>query len=96
MSVAGALIEAPRRPSQRGYDTAGISNLDRGWLSRRQAHGNLSNIQKKLDQSPLSSAIGFDHTRWATHGRSNETNAHPDATGWLAAILNGISENFAC
>src|SRR5215217_8392129 len=93
--VALQIVDALKRLEYRGYDSAGVATLeDGGRLERRRAEGKLGNLEVKLSKAPLSGAIGIGHTRWATHGRPNETNAHPHATEKLAVVHNGIIENF--
>jgi len=93
--VALQIVDALKRLEYRGYDSAGVATLEHGGrLERRRAEGKLGNLEVKLSKAPLSGAIGIGHTRWATHGRPNEVNAHPHATEKLAVVHNGIIENF--
>ena len=92
-SVSSSIINALKKLEYRGYDSAGISTLNNGFIDEKKCSGRVENLEKILFQNPSIGDLGIGHVRWATHGVPNQINAHPHSTDQVSVVHNGIIEN---
>ncbi|MEG0482162.1 MAG: glutamine--fructose-6-phosphate transaminase (isomerizing), partial [Acinetobacter sp.] len=93
-SITNILIEGLKRLEYRGYDSAGVALVDQGQILRERRVGKVANLAQAVSESNILGSLGIAHTRWATHGKPSEDNAHPHISGHVAVVHNGIIENY--
>ena len=92
-NISNILIEGLKRLEYRGYDSAGLALINQGQVLRERRVGKVANLEQAVSASQVSGSLGIAHTRWATHGKPTEENAHPHISGNVAVVHNGIIEN---
>ena len=93
-SITNILIEGLKRLEYRGYDSAGLALVNQGHVLRERRVGKVVNLEQAVNESEILGSLGIAHTRWATHGKPTEKNAHPHISGQVAVVHNGIIENY--
>ncbi|MFU9047689.1 glutamine--fructose-6-phosphate transaminase (isomerizing) [Acinetobacter tibetensis] len=93
-SITNILIEGLKRLEYRGYDSAGLALVNHDAILRERRVGKVANLEQAVNESLVSGSLGIAHTRWATHGKPTENNAHPHVSGQVAIVHNGIIENY--
>lgn len=93
-NISNILIEGLKRLEYRGYDSAGMAVINQGQVLRERRVGKVANLEQAVQQAQLTGSLGIAHTRWATHGKPTENNAHPHISGHVAVVHNGIIENY--